>query len=85
MIGSASTVFKKNVITVVEDCYSSVITQVVHVTKPMLSLYTLDLLPALQKSSVIYKYKCHCNSRYKGMTSQRLQDQVKQHVLKWLI
>ena len=27
---------------------------------------------------------CHCDSRYVGRTSQRLQDRIKQHVPKWL-
>ena len=41
-----------------------------------------DVLPALQKSSVIYQFSCHCDSQYVGRTSQRLQDRIKQNVLK---
>ena len=41
-----------------------------------------DVLPALQKSNVIYQFSCHCDSRYVGRTSQRLQDRIKQHVSK---
>ena len=51
----------------------------------MLSPATIDLLPALQHISVIYEYKCHCDNRYLGRTSQRLQDRIKQHVPKCLI
>ena len=58
-IGSASLSLESNVKSVVENCYSSVITRVVHVTKRMLSPTTKDLLYPLQKSSVIYEYKCH--------------------------
>ena len=43
-----------------------------------------DNLPAIQKSSVIYEHKCHCDSRYVGSTAQRLQNCIKQHVPKWL-
>ena len=43
-----------------------------------------DVLPTTQKSVVIYEYKCHCDSRYVGRTSQRLQDRIKQHVPQWL-
>ena len=50
----------------------------------MLSASRKDVLPAIQKSSVIYEYKCHSDSRYVGRTSQRLQDRIKQHVPKWL-
>ena len=50
----------------------------------MLPASRKDVLPAIQKSSVIYEYKCHCDSRYVGRTVQRLQDRIKQHVPKWL-
>ena len=40
------------------------------------------VLPALQTSNVIYQFSCHCNSRYEGRTSRRLQDRIKQHVPK---
>ena len=50
----------------------------------MLPVARKDVLPAIQKSFVIYEYKCHCDSRYAGRTSQRLQDRIKQHVLQWL-
>ena len=43
-----------------------------------------DVLPTTLKSSVVYEYSCHCDSRYVGQTSQRLQDRIKQHVPKWL-
>ena len=84
-IGSASLSLESNVKTAVENCYSSVVAYVVHIAKPMLSPATKDLLPALQKSSVIYEYKCHRDNRYVGRTSQQLQDSIKQHVPKWLI
>ena len=42
----------------------------------------MDVLPALQKSNVIYQFSCHCDSWYVGRTSQRLQDRIKQHVPK---
>ena len=50
----------------------------------MLPASRKNVLPAHQKSSVIYEYKCHCCSRYVGRTYQRLQDRIKQHVSKWL-
>ena len=50
------------------------------------SFYPLPLriLPALQKSNVIYQFSCYCNSWYVGRTSQRLQDRIKQHVPKFI-
>ena len=67
-----------------ESCYGSVSTRLVFTSKRMLPVARKDVLPAIQKSFVIYEYKCHCDSRYVGRTSQRLQDRIKQHVPKWL-
>ena len=50
----------------------------------MLPVARKDVLPTIQKSFVIYEYKCHCVSRYVGRTSPRLQDRIKQHVSQWL-
>ena len=43
---------------------------------------TKHVLPALQKSNKIYQFSCHCDSRYVGSTSERLQDRLKQQVHK---
>ena len=50
----------------------------------MLPVARKDVLPITQKSSVIYEYKCHCDSRYVERTSQWLQDRIKQYVPQWL-
>ena len=75
---------EKNVRTAVENCYGSVAVRTVFISRQMLPTSRKDVVPALQKSSVIYEYKCHCDSRYVGRTSQRLQDRTKQHIPKWL-
>ena len=62
----------------------SVTTRVVFTSKRMLPVARKDVLPTALKSSVIYEYSCHCDSRYVGRKSQRLQDKIKQHVPKWL-
>ena len=36
----------------------------------MLPASRKDVLPAIQKSSVIYEYKCHSECRYVGRTAQ---------------
>ena len=51
----------------------------------MLSPAKKDILSALQKSYVIYEFKCHCNSWHAGRTFQQLQYRINQHVPKWLI
>ena len=67
-----------------ESCYGSVSTSLVFMSKRMLPVARKDVLPAIQKSFIIYKYKCHCDSRYVGQTFQRLQNCIKQHVPQWL-
>ena len=56
--------------------------RVVYSTNELLSATNKDALPALQKSNVIYQFSCHCDIRYVGRTSQKLQDRIKQHVPK---
>ena len=82
-IGKPSTNLEKEVKTAVESCYGSVSTRLVFTSKRMLPVAHIDVLPIIQKSSVINKYKCHCDSRYVERTSQRLQDRIKQHVPQW--
>ena len=79
-LGSVFTRFQKKVKSDVKQCFSAV--EHVLFTNELLPATNKDVLPALQKSYVIYQFSCHCNSRYVGRTSQRLQDRIKQHVLK---
>ena len=83
-IDKPSTNLKKEVKTAVESCYGSVSTRLVFTSKRMLPVARKNVLSITQKSLVIYEYKCHCNSRYVGRTSQQLQDRIKQHVPQWL-
>ena len=82
--GKAALTLERNLRIAVENCYGSVALRTVFVSRQMLPASRKDVLPAIQKSSVIYEYKCHCDSRYVGRTAQRLQDRIKQHVPKWL-
>ena len=85
-IGKASISLDKNVKMAVKSCYGSVTTRVVFTctSKRMLPVARKDVLPTTLKSSVNDEFSCHCDSWYVGRTSQRLQDRIKQHVLKWL-
>ena len=83
-IGKPSTNLEKEVKTAEENHYGSVSTRLVFTSKRMLPVARRSVLPTTQKSSVIYEYKCHCDSRYAGQTSQRLQDRLKQHVPQWI-
>ena len=81
-IGSVSTWFEKQVKSAVKQCFSTVELRVVYSTNELLFATNKDVLPALQKSNVIYQFSCHCDSRYVGRTSQKLQNRIKQHVPK---
>ena len=83
-IGNPSTNLEKEVKTALESWYGSVSTRLVFTSKRMLPVARKDILPTTQKSFIMYEYKCHCDSRYVGLTSQRLQDRIKQHVPQWL-
>ena len=81
-LGSVSTRFEKQLKSAVKQCFSAVEPRVVYSTNKLLPATNKDVLPALQKTNVIYQFSCHSDSRYVGRTSQRLQDRIKQHVLK---
>ena len=73
-IKKASIGLDKNVKTTVESCYGSVTTKVIFTSKCMLPVARKDALPTTPKSSVVYEYSCHCDSRYVERPTQRLQD-----------
>ena len=83
-IGKPCITLEKEVKTAVESYYGSVSTRLVFMSKRMLPVARKDILPTIQKSFVINEYKCHCDSRHVGRTSQRLQDRIKQLVPQWL-
>ena len=47
-------------------------------------IHSFYLHPSIHshKSNIVYQYLCHCDSRYVGRTSQRLQQRITQHVPK---
>ena len=79
-LGFVSTRFERQVKSDVKQRFSAVESRVVYSTNELLSAINKNVLPALQKSNVIYQFSCHCDSRYVGLTSQRLLNRIKQHV-----
>ena len=41
-----------------------------------------DVLPSHHQNNVICQFVCHCDSRYVGRTSQRLEERIKQYITK---
>ena len=81
-IGLASQQFEHQVKSAVQDCYGAVSSCLIFSSQYMLPAAKKDVLPANQRSMVIYEYMCHCDSWYVGRTTQRLQERIKQHVPK---
>ena len=61
-IDKPSTNLEKEVKTAVESCYGSISTHLVFTSKHMLPVAHKDVLPTIQKSFVIYEYRCHYDS-----------------------
>ena len=61
-----------------------VLPRVIFKSRGILPAAQKDVLPILSNSDVIYQYTCHCDSRYVGRTSQRLQARVTQHIPKYI-
>ena len=83
-LGSVFTQFQKQVKSVVKQCFSHVETRFVYSTTELLFATNKNVLPALQKSHVIYQFVWHCDSQERGRTSQKLQSRIKQHVPKFI-
>ena len=81
-IGSVSMKFEKQITSAVKRCFFSVEPRVIFNSRQLLPAIKKDVLPSHHHSNVIYQFLCHCDSRYVGRTSQRLEKRIKQHVPK---
>ena len=63
-----------------ETLLFSVEPRVILNTRSSYQRFEKDMLPFHHHSNVIYQSVCHCDSRYVGRTSQRLEERIKQHV-----
>ena len=71
--------------TAVKRCYFAVEPCIVYITIQLLPAAKKDVLPALYQNNIVYQFLCHCDSRYVGRTSRRLQQRIKQHVAKTIL
>ena len=83
-IGNVSLKFKKQTKNAANKCFGSVFTRAIFLTRKMMPSIRKNRLPSIQRSNVIYKYLCHCDSVYVGRTSQRLEDRINQHIPKFI-
>ena len=83
-IGSASQQLSHQTKSAVQNCSGAVSPRLIFSSHCMLPAAKKDVLLANQRSMVIYEYVCHCDCRYVGRTTQRLQERIKQLVSKQL-
>jgi len=74
--------FEKQITSAVKRCFFSVEPHVVFTTRQLLPATKKDVLSSHHQNNVIYQCVCHCDSRYVGRTSQRLEERIKQHIPK---
>ena len=72
--------FERQNTSTVKRCFFSVEPLVIFNTRQLLPAIKKDMLPSHYHSTAIYQFVCHCDCRYVGRTSQRLEERIKQHV-----
>ena len=77
--------YERQIKTAVKRCYFAVEPCIVCTTRQLLPATKKDVLPAFHQSNIVYQFLCHCDSRYVGCTSQRLQQRIKHHVSKTIL
>ena len=73
-LGTPSVGLEHKIKASVEKCFFAVEQRVIFRSRPLLPAIKNDVLPVSLLSNVVYNFSCHCDSRYVGHTSQRLQD-----------
>ena len=75
-LGNVSMRYEMQIKTAVKRCYFAVEPCIVYTTRQLLPVAKKDVLPAFHQSNIVYQFLCHCDSRYVGRTSQRLQQRI---------
>ena len=84
-LGNVSMRYEMQIKTAVKRCYFAVKPCIVYTTRQLLPAAKKDVPPAFHQSNIVYQFLCHCDSRYVGRTSQRLQQRIQQHVPKTIL
>ena len=84
-VGSASQSFADRIASSVYRCYHAVNLRPKFTTRPAFNSTNKDKLPIFKQSNLIYKFVCRCSSTYIGMTCQRLEVRVRQHLSRSLL
>ena len=79
-LGNVALRYEMQIKTAVKRCYFAVEPCIVYTTRQLLPAAKMDVLPAFHQNNIVYQFLCHCDSRYVGRTSQRLQRRIKQRI-----
>ena len=84
-LGNVSMRYQMQIKPTVKCCYFAVEPCIVYITRQLLPVAKKNVLPAFYQSNIVYQFLCHCDSRYVGRASQKLQQKIKQHVPKAIL
>ena len=84
-VGSATESFANKTASSVYRCYHAVNLRPIFTSRSAFNSTNKDKLPIFKQSNLIYKFVCRCNSTYIGMTCQRLEVRVRQHIPRSLL
>ena len=83
-VGFATESIANKIASSVYHCYNAVNPIPIFTSRPAFNS-TKVKLPIFKRSNLIYKFTCRCNSTYIGMTCQRLEVRVRQHIPRSLL
>ena len=84
-VGSACLSIVDKIASSVYRCDYAVNLRPIFTTRPAFNSTNKDKLPIFKRSNLIYKFVCRCSSTYIGMTCQRLEVRVRQHIPRSLL
>ena len=84
-VDSATESFANKIASSVYHCYHAVNLNQIFTSRPAFNSINKDKLPILKQSNLIHKFTFRCNSTYIGITYQRLEVRVRQHIPRSLL
>ena len=78
--GKMSQRYEEQIKRCVSNTYLPVRQRVIFTSRRLIPAVKKDVLPASKLSNIIDEFKCRCDARYVGRTTQTLTDRIKQHV-----
>jgi hypothetical protein len=79
-LGKQSHRMESEINKLIRRCYNSAKARAIFTSPVNFSPAIKDHIPMLNKSTVIYRFQCHCGNDYVGKTSRRFVDRIKEHV-----